>query len=104
MHSLTTLAGYTQLIGQPTHVISNFSSSVDLIFASNPSVICDSGVELPLFGKCHHDLIFGELIFVITLPPTYKKQVWDYKKANAENVFGVVFLVLTRTFSFMQLL
>ena len=46
MYSLTTLVGYTQLIDQPTHVISNFSSSIDLIFASNPSVICDSGVEL----------------------------------------------------------
>ena len=84
MHSLTTLAGYNQLIDQSTHVISNFSSYIDLIFASNPSVICNSGIELSLFGKCHHDLIFGELIFVITVSPTYKKRVWDYKKAIAE--------------------
>ena len=67
------LAGYTQLIDQPTHVINNPSFCIDLVFASNPNVICNSGVELSLFDKCHHNLIFGELNFMIPLRPTCKK-------------------------------
>ena len=82
MHSLKTSAGYTQLIEQPTHVINNSSSCIGLVFASN--VICNSGVELSLFDKCHHNLVSGELNFMLPLPPTYKRQVWHYKKANAE--------------------
>ena len=77
-----TLAGYTQLIGQPTHVINNSSSGSDLVFVSKLNVICNSGVELSLFEKCHHNLIFGDLNFIIPLPPTYKSQMWHYKKAE----------------------
>ena len=84
MHSLTTSAAYTQLIDQPTYVINNSSSCTNLAFASNPNVIYNSCVELSLFDKHHNNLIFGELNFMVLLPPNYKRQVWDYKKANAE--------------------
>ena len=66
-------AGYTHLVDQPTRVISNSSFCIDLVFASNPNVICNSGVELSLFDKCHHSLIFGELNFMVRLPLTYKR-------------------------------
>ena len=86
MHPLTTSAGYTQLIDQPTHVSNDSSSCIGLVFASNPNLPCNSGVELSLFDKCHHNLIFGKLNFIAALPLTYKRQVWNYKKANAESI------------------
>ena len=55
IHSLMTSAGYTQLIDQPSHVINNSSSCIDLVVASNPNVVCNSGVGLSLFHKCHHN-------------------------------------------------
>ena len=73
IHSLTTSAGYIQLTDQHTHVINNSSSCIDLAFASNLNVIYNSGFELSLFDKCHHNLIFGELNFMVPLPPTYKR-------------------------------
>ena len=84
IHSLKTSAGYTDLVDQPTRVINNSSFCIDLVFASNPNLICNSGVELSLFHKCHQSLIFGELNFMVPLPLTYKRQIWDYKKADAE--------------------
>ena len=72
------------MIDQPTIIINNSSSCIDLVFAPNPNVICNSGVELSLFDKRHHNLIFGELDFMLPLPLSYKSQVWDYKKTNAE--------------------
>ena len=32
---------------------------MDLIFTSNPSFISASGLELSLYEKCHHKLIYG---------------------------------------------
>ena len=103
IHSSTTSAGYTQLTDQPTHIISNSFSCIDVVFASNPNVIYNSNVELSLFDKCYRNYVFGELNFMVPLPPTYKRQMWDYKKLML-NVFGVVFLVLTKTFSFKKIL
>ena len=48
IHSLTTWAGYTQLIDQPTHVTNNWSPCINLVFASNLNVICNSVAELSL--------------------------------------------------------
>ena len=38
------------------------------------------------FDECHHNAIFRELNFKMPLPPTYKRQMWDYEKANGECV------------------
>ena len=86
IHYIFTAAKYPQLIDQPTHIINNSSSCIDLIFASNPNVICNLCIKLSLLDKCHHNLIFGELNFMISLPPTYKRQVWDYKKAEMQQI------------------
>ena len=63
-----------------------FSSCIDLIFTSNPSFISASGVELSLYEKCHHTLIYGKINFNVPLPPPYIREVWDYKNAEAENI------------------
>ena len=70
IHSLTTSVGYTQFIDQPNHTINNSSSCIDLVFISNPNIICNLGVKLFLFNKCHYNSIFGELNLMVHLPPT----------------------------------
>ena len=77
-------AGYCQLM--PTHMTKQYSSCIDLIFTSNPSVISASGVELSLYEKCHRNLIYGKINFNVPLPPPYIREVWDYKNAKAENI------------------
>ena len=55
---LTFSAGYSQLIDQPTHITKEFYSCIDLISPSNPNFISAPGVELSLYEKCHHYLIY----------------------------------------------
>ena len=86
IYSLTSTAGYSQLINQPTHTINTSSSCIDLIFCSNTKIITESGVEKSLFDKCHHNLIFGKMNFKIPLPPPYKREIWDYGKANVDGI------------------
>ena len=74
---LTSSAGYSQLTDQPTHITKESSSSIDLIFTSNPSFLSASGVELSLYEKCHQNLIYGKINFNVPLPPPYICEVWD---------------------------
>ena len=41
--------GYIQLINKPTHASKESSSFIDLIFATSPNLIRDTGVELSIF-------------------------------------------------------
>ena len=83
---LTYSAGYSQLIDQPTRITKESSSCLDLIFTTNPSFISASGVELSLYEKCHHNLVYGKINFNVPLPPPYIREVWDYKNAKVENI------------------
>ena len=59
-------------------------SCIDLIFCTNQSVISKHGVNVSIFDKCHHNIIYGKINIRVPLPPTYVREVWDYEKANTE--------------------
>ena len=88
LDSITTTAGYSQMINKPTHFINESSSCIDLIFSSNTSFVknCGSGSKLLIYEKCHHNIIYRTLNFNISLPPLYYRDVWDYKHANTESI------------------
>ena len=83
---LTSSAGYSQLIDQPSHITKESSSCIDLIFISNPSVISASRVELSLCQKFHHNLIHGKISFNVPLLPPYIREVLDYKNAKVASI------------------
>ena len=81
--SLTSSAGYTQIIDKPTHVINNSMSCI--IFCTDQNVISKYGVDASIFEKCHHN-IYGKIDIRIPLPPKYVREVWDYSKADVQNI------------------
>ena len=83
MDFLTSLAGYTQTIDKPTHVINKLKSCIDLIFCTNQNVISQYGVDASLFDKCHRNLIYGKINICVPLPPVFIREVWNYSKADA---------------------
>ena len=86
LDSLTSSAGYSQIIDKPTHVVNSSMSCIDLIFCTNTNIIFKHGVDVSIFEKCHHNIIFGKIEISVPLPPAYVREVWDYSKANAENI------------------
>ena len=95
-------AAYSQLINQSTRKINTSSSCIDLIFTTSLSFVKDLGVELSLFGKCDHNIIFGKKVlkfsfFLLTQEKcgAMEMQMWK--------VYKEVFLVLTRTIFFKKL-
>ena len=71
------------------------SSCIDIIFTS-PNLISSTGVELSLFEKRHHSLIYGVIDFKVPLPPPYLREVWDYKNANLSYIQRPVSLTPTK--------
>ena len=84
--TLTSSAGYKQIINKPTHIVNNSSSCTDLIFCNNVNLLSNYGADLSLFEKCHHNIIFGKINIRIPLPLSYDREVWDYSSTNAENI------------------
>ena len=61
-----------QLISEPTHILQNSSSSIDLIFTDQPSLVINNGIKPSLHENCHHQITYAKF--------------WDYKKANASSI------------------
>ena len=84
IEALTSNHGFEQVINEPTHILPNSSSCIDLIFADKPNLIAESGLLPSLHVKYHHQLIYSKLNLNVIYPPPYQCLVWDYKKANVD--------------------
>ena len=84
--TLTSSAGYAQIMYKPTHILNNSMSCIDLIFCTNKNIISNHGVDVSIFDKCHHNIIFGKINICIPLPPIVVSELWDYSKANVEHI------------------
>ena len=73
-------------MNQPTHIPKGSLSCIELIFTSNPNLINSSGVEMSLFEKYHHNIVYGKIDFQIAILPLYMREVWNYKNACAESI------------------
>ena len=76
--------GFHQLISQPTHLLPQNSSCIDLIFTDQPDLIVDSGVHPSLHLNCHHQITYCKLNLNTEYLPPYEHFVWDCKRANVE--------------------
>ena len=88
--SLRSSAGYTQIIDKPTHVVNNSVSCIDLIFYTNKNINSNHAINVTIFEKCHHIIIYGKNNTWVLLPPVYIRKVWDCSKANIENINKVI--------------
>ena len=84
--SLTSSAGYTQIIDKLTLFINNSVSYIDLMFCTKQNLISKHGVHASIFDKCHHNIIYGKIDIRVPLPPKYVREVWNYSKADAQNI------------------
>ena len=60
-----------QLIQEPTHILNDSLSCIDLIFTSQPDLVMESGVHSSLHQNCHHQLIYAKVNLKVSYPPPY---------------------------------
>lgn len=75
IEALTSSYGLMQMISDPTHILQNLSSCIDLLFTNQPNLITNSGVHSSLHPTCHHQVIFANIDLKIQFPPPYQRQV-----------------------------
>ena len=86
LESVSSSYGIHQLITDPTHILPQFSSWIDLIFIDQPNLVIDSGVHSSLHVNCHHQITFCKLTLKIVFHPPYEHLVWNYKKAGVTEI------------------
>ena len=71
-----------EVITEPTHILENSSSCVDLLFSNQPNLIMDSGVRPTLYSKCHYQIIYSKLNLKTEHPPSYTRKIWNYSRSE----------------------
>ena len=82
--SISTYHSFQQIISDPTHLLPNSSSCIDLIFTDQTNMVVDSGVHPSLHQNCHHQIVYSKFNLKIEYPPPYERRFWNYSKANEE--------------------
>ena len=58
IENITSQFGLHQIINEPTHMLENSSSSIDLIFTSQPNLSVESGTQSSLHPNCQPQIIY----------------------------------------------
>ena len=82
--SLTTAYGFSQIIFESVHILSNSSFWTELTFTRKPNLVIESRAPPFLHPNCHHQISSAKLNLKIVDTPLYKSLVWGYKKANLQ--------------------
>ena len=84
IEAVTSQNSLHQEINEPTHILNNSSSCIDLISNSQPNLLIESGVHPSLHSNCHHQIVFAKFNLDIVYPPPYEREIWHYQKANID--------------------
>ena len=88
--SITSTHCLEQLIYEPTHILSNFSSCIDLIFTNQPNLVVDSGTHSPLHPNYHYQIIHCKTNLHVEHPPPYQRHAWNYAKTNKDAILSAL--------------
>ena len=88
LYLLMSSNGFSQLINEPTHIKTNSSSCIDLIFTNQSNLSINSGIHSSLHPYYHHqivhssfnlDIYYPRTPTPITIPVIYPKwKVWKW--------------------------
>ena len=84
--SLTSSHGLSKLISDPTHILQNSFSCIDLAFKNQLYFVIGSGAHISLHPNCHDQIVFSKLNIRIEYPPLYKWSVWDYQNTDSQSL------------------
>ena len=85
--------GFKHIISDPTHILPQSSSCIDLVFTDQPNYVTDCGTHPSLHPNCHHQITFCKLNLKVEYPPPYEHLVCNFKKSNNEAIKKAIELV-----------
>ena len=76
----------SQVIKEPTHILDNSKSCIDLIFTSQTNMVMDSGVHPSLHSNCHYQIVYVKFNLNVSYPPSYERNEWHFSRANSDQI------------------
>ena len=73
-----------QIINQPTHILENPSSRINLILTSQPNLSVESGTKCSLDPNFHHQIIYTKFNLEVLYAPPYTRETWHYQDSNVD--------------------
>ena len=87
---LTSSFGFHQIINKLTHILNNSSSSIDLIFTTQPNLALESVVHSSLHVNCYHQLPYAKFHLNVFYFLPYEREVWHYKLTNSDCIQRII--------------
>ena len=81
------------MINEPTHIIGDSSSCMNLIFPSQPNLVMESGVYSSLHPNCSHQITYAKFNLKTYYPAPYEREIWHYEKANVDQFICLIKLL-----------
>ena len=88
--SVTLMHGLEQLIYEPTEILSDSSSCVDLILTKQAKLVVYSGTQPSVNPNCHHQIIHRKINLQVEYSPPYVRHAWNYAKANEDAILSAL--------------
>ena len=76
----------SQIIKEPTHILENSSSCIDLIFTTQPNMVLESPVHHSLHQNGQHQVIFVKFNLKLYYLPPYERTIFHYSQANVDHI------------------
>ena len=86
IEAITSQFELKQLILEPTHILSNSSSCIDLVSTCQANLVMESGVRSSLHENCHHQLVYAKFNLKVWYSPPYDREIWHYQHANINQI------------------
>ena len=67
--AITSQFGLQELIKETTHISTDSSSCIDLLFTSQPNLVMESRIHSSLYQNCPHQIIYAKINFKVFYPP-----------------------------------
>ena len=65
----------TQIINEPTHILEDSPSCIELIFTFQPNIVLDSGVHSSLHPNSRRQIVLANFNLKVYYPPPYERHV-----------------------------
>jgi hypothetical protein len=78
--------GITQLVNQPTYIVNNTNTCVDLFATDQPNLVLSNEIHPSLHPNCHHQINYTKLSLNCPPPPPFERRVWHYRHAKEEQI------------------
>ena len=84
IEAVTSQNGLHQEINEPTHILNNSYSCIDLIFNSQPNLLIECGVHPSLHPSFLQQIIYAKFKLDKVYLTTYEGEIRHYQKVNID--------------------